>query len=164
MAMLLGTAIFFARPAYRGTTRVLQPDGTSVSIRLVGDEYLHYNTTSDGYSLVRRDDGAYVYARLSAVGELEPTTMLAHDESARTAEERGYLKRVGRLRPQLTTEAEQMRRQNRAQRARQLSQNKANLYDYSKFRGLVLLVEYNDCSFFLPAQELLRRTSARGER
>ena len=145
--MLLGTAIFFARPAYRGTTRVLQPDGTSVSIRLVGDEYLHYNTTSDGYSLVRRDDGAYVYARLSAVGELEPTTMLAHDESARTAEERGYLKRVGRLRPQLTTEAEQMRRQNRAQRARQLSQNKANLYDYSKFRGLVLLVEYNDCSF-----------------
>ena len=145
--MLLGTAIFFARPAYRGTTRVLQPDGTSVSIRLVGDEYLHYNTTSDGYSLVRRDDGAYVYARLSAVGELEPTTMLAHDESARTAEERGYLKRVGRLRPQLTAEAEQMRRQNRAQRARQLSQNKANLYDYSKFRGLVLLVEYNDCSF-----------------
>ena len=55
MAMLFGIAIFYARPAYRGTTRVTQPDGSYVTIRLVGDEYLNYNTTSDGYSLVCRE-------------------------------------------------------------------------------------------------------------
>lgn len=145
--MLYGIAILYSRPAYRGTRQVLQPDGTFVTIRLVGDEYLHYNTTDDGYSLVRRDDGAYVYAQLNDEGQLESTALLAHDAHERTAEERHYLEVIGRLKPQPTEQAEQMRRQNQRQRARTLSQNRANLYDYSKFRGLVILVEYNDCSF-----------------
>ena len=126
---------------------MLQPDGTYVTIRLVGDEYLHYNITDDGYSLFRRDDGAYVYAQLNDEGQLEPTAMLAHDANERTAAEHHYLEVIGRLRPQPTEQAEQMRRQNQRQRTRTLSQNRANQYDYSKFRGLVILVEYNDCSF-----------------
>ena len=147
MAMLFGVAIFYARPAYRGTTRVTQPDGSSVTIRLVGDEYLHYNITADGYSLVRRDDGASVYAQLNDEGQLEPTALLAHDAGERTAAERHYLETVGPLTPQMSAQAEQMRRKNRAQRARSLSQSRASLYDYSSFRGLVILVEYNDCPF-----------------
>ncbi|MBQ8455112.1 MAG: M6 family metalloprotease domain-containing protein [Bacteroidaceae bacterium] len=147
MAMLLGVAIFYGRPAYRGTTRVLQPDGSSVTIRLVGDEYLHYNTTDDGYSLVRRDDGAYVYARKNNEGQLEPTALLAHDAGERTAEERSYIEKTGRLTPQPTERMAQMRRQNRAARARQLSQRRESRYDYSEFRGLVILVEYSDCPF-----------------
>ena len=147
MAMLYGVAIFYARPAYHGTTQVAQPDGSRVTIRLVGDEYLNYNTTADGYSLVRRDDGAYVYARLNLQGQLEPTTLLAHDEGERTADERSYIKNVGRLVPQPTVQMAELRRKNATQRARQLSQNRASIYDYSKFRGLVILVEYNDCPF-----------------
>ena len=77
--MLLGIAIFYARPAHQGSKRVIQPDGSYVTIRLVGDEYLHYNITDDGYSIVRREDGAYVYAQIDAEGELAPTTILAHD-------------------------------------------------------------------------------------
>ena len=145
--MLFGIAIFYARPAYRGTTQVTQPDGSTVTIRLIGDEYLHYNATADGYSLVRRDDGAYVYAQLNAEGELEPTSLLAHDAHERTAEERNYIGKVGRLVPKATSQMDELRRRNRAQRARTLSQSKANRYDYSKFRGLVLLVEYDDCPF-----------------
>lgn len=145
--MLFGIAIFYARPAHQGTKQVTQPDGSVVTIRLVGDEYLHYNVTADGYSLVRRDDGAYVYARLNVEGQLEPTSMLAHDAGERSASERGYLQAVGRLVPLPTVQAEQMRRQNRAQRVRALSQRRASRYDYSKFRGLVVLVEYNDCPF-----------------
>lgn len=147
MATLYGVAIFYARPAHRGTTKVNQPDGSSVTIRLVGDEYLHYNTTDDGYSLVCRNDGAYVYAQLDAEGQLEPTALLAHDAEERTAEERYYLGKVGRLTTLPTEEAKQIRRQDYAQRARMLSPSKAATYDYSKFRGLVLLVEYNDCPF-----------------
>lgn len=147
MAMLYGIAILYARPAYRGTARVPQPDGSFVTIRLVGDEYLHYNTTEDGYSLVRRDDGTYVYAQLNAEKQLEPTALLAHDAGERTAEERSYVAAAGRLVPQPTTQMVQMRRQNRAQQASTLSRRRADLYDYSQFRGLVLLVEYNDCPF-----------------
>ena len=145
--MLFGVAIFYARPAYRGTTKVTQPDGSSVTIRLVGDEYLHYNTTDDGYSLVRREDGAYVYAQMNDEGQLEPTALLAHDVGERTVAERNYVESVGRLKPQMTELAREIHRQNQRQRARMLSQSRANLYDYSKFRGLVILVEYNDCPF-----------------
>jgi len=145
--MLCGIAIFYARPAYRGSTRVAQPDGSSVTIRLVGDEYLHYNTTADGYSLVRRDDGAYVYAQMNDEGLLEATALLAHDAGERTAEERYYLQTIGRITPQMTALSKQMRRQNQVQRARSLSPSRASLYDYSKFKGLVVLVEYNDLSF-----------------
>lgn len=91
--MLLGVAIFYARPAYKSITRVTQPDGSSVNVRLVGDEYLHYNVTADGYSLVRRDDGAFVYAQLNDDGQLEPTAMLAHDANERSTEEHKYLKK-----------------------------------------------------------------------
>jgi M6 family metalloprotease-like protein len=147
MAMLLGIAIFYARPAHQGTKRVIQPDGSCVIIRLVGDEYLHYNITDDGYSIVRRDDGAYVYAQIDAEGQLAPTALLAHDANERTMEERNYVESVGRLIPQPTAQMTEIRRRNQVKRARTLSQNRANLYDYSKFRGLVLLVEYNDCDF-----------------
>ena len=140
MAMLFGIAIFYARPAYQGTTRVVQPDGSGVTIRLVGDEYLHYNITLDGYSLVRRDDGAYVYAQMNETGQLEATDLLAHDAVERTAKE-------GRLMPQPTEQMRQMLRLNRAARAPMFSQDRAARYDYSQFRGLVILVEYNDCSF-----------------
>ena len=147
MAVLFGIAIFYARPAYRSTSQVLQPDGSRLTVRLVGDEYLHYNVTADGYSLVRRDDGAYVYARKNAIGQLEPTGLLAHDAAERSALERQYVEGVGRLVPQMTAQSEQMRSHNRVQRARTLSQSRASRYDYSAFRGLVLLVEYNDCPF-----------------
>ena len=147
MAMLFGIAIFYARPAYQGTTRVVQPDGSGVTIRLVGDEYLHYNITLDGYSLVRRDDGAYVYAQMNEAGQLEATDLLAHDAVERTMKERDYLEKVGRLMPQPTEQMRQMLRLNRAARAPMFSQDRAARYDYSQFRGLVILVEYNDCSF-----------------
>lgn len=145
--MLFGIAIFYARPAYQGTTKVLQPDGLSVTIRLVGDEYLHYNTTADGFALVRREDGAYVYASKNNEGQLEPTALLAHDAEERTAQELSYIKEVGRLVPQLSEQSIQKRSKDRQQRARQLNQMRASHYDYSKFRGLVILVEYNDCPF-----------------
>lgn len=147
MAMLCGIAIFYARPAYRNTTQVTQPDGHRVTIRLVGDEYLHYNTTLDGYSLVRRDDGSYVYAQLNEDGQLEPTAMLAHDADERAAEERFFLESIGKQMPKLTERMSQMRQRNRAQRSRALSQAHAKQYDYQKFRGLVILVEYSDCAF-----------------
>ena len=52
----------FAIPAHRGLVKVSQPDGTLLTIDLVGDEFYHYNTTADGYTVVQDKSGAYVYA------------------------------------------------------------------------------------------------------
>lgn len=147
MAVLLGVASLWARPALQGTRRVQQPDGTFVTIRLVGDEYRHFNTTADGYSLVRNAEGYYVYACQDASGQLAPTTLIAHDAEERTPADVAYLQQVGRIVPPVSASMQQIMQQNQTSRARALAVRKASRYDYSKFRGLVILVEYNDCDF-----------------
>ena len=60
VVMILGVISASAVPAMGNLVKVQQPDGTTVTIRLVGDEYLHFNTTADGYSVVKNDRGFYV--------------------------------------------------------------------------------------------------------
>ena len=76
-----------AVPALSKPVRVKQPDGLFVTVKLVGDEYYHYQTTTDGYLLTRADDGSLVYATSDADGQLHPTGVVAHDGSDRTAAE-----------------------------------------------------------------------------
>ena len=147
MAMLLGVTSVFACPALKGSCRVQQPDGSFVTIRLVGDEYRHYNTTDDGYSLVLNADGYYVYARQDASGQLAPTSLVAHDAGERTDADRAYLQQVGRIVPPVSAPMREIMQQNNVSRSKALAARKASTYDYSMFRGLVILVEYNDCDF-----------------
>ena len=41
-----------AKPAVRTSEKVTQPDGTTLTIRLVGDEHAHLYLTEDGCPLV----------------------------------------------------------------------------------------------------------------
>ncbi len=145
--LLFSVATTFARPAWKGVLTVTQPDGSTVSLRLVGDEYLHYYTTSDGYALVRDAGGRYVYASLDAEGQLTPTTLVAHDEGMRSQQENEYLQLTGRIAPRMNAATTRMRQQNEEARSRALRARRDARYDYSQFKGLVILVEYNDCPF-----------------
>ena len=148
LLVLLCATSAFSRPAYPGTRLVQQPDGSSVTIRLVGDEYRSFNTTDDGYTVTRTADGYYVYASLDAEGRLSPTGLVAHDAEERTPSDQAYLQSVGRmLTPRMEAWPEQERQLNQSARARALTRHRAPMYDYGKFRGLVILVEYNDCPF-----------------
>ena len=79
-----------AIPAHRGLIKMPQPDGTLVTINLVGDEYYHFNTTADGYTIILNDLGAYVYAQRDGMN-LIATDVLAHDEGERSAAELAFL-------------------------------------------------------------------------
>ena len=137
----------YSVPACPDPAVVMQPDGTSVTILLHGDEYLSYTTTVDGYTVVGDEQQGYCYAHLSD-GMLQSAGMLAHDEGQRTAEECMMLTTLARHQhPVLTTD---MLGEVRAEGRRRLQTRDAmrsGRYDYSKFRGLVILVEYNDCAF-----------------
>lgn len=147
MAVLLGAASLWARPALKGTVTVTQPDGSTVSLQRVGDEYLHFDMTSDGYTVVKNTSGFYVYAE-KVGGQLKATAFAAHDAGQRSAAELTFLSGMEkRVAPDMNSFTLQHRSQMRAQRAQALSQMRAGRYDYSKFKGLVILVEYNDCSF-----------------
>ncbi len=141
-----------AVPAHRGTVRVTQPDGSQVTIQLLGDEWRHFNTTSDGYSVVKNQQGYYVYAELKN-GKVEPTTQVAHDAEARQTKEQNYLKGVEKYQaPDMTpTMAEMknrvMQRQQQTLSKRRAAGKRAAQYDYNNFKGLVILVDFNDKTF-----------------
>ncbi len=64
IALLAGAFhILSAVPAYPGKIRVTQPDGSVISIRLHGDEWLHYATDEKGQVVARGKDGFYRQAQ-----------------------------------------------------------------------------------------------------
>ena len=155
MTMLLGTASLWAVPAHPGKVKVQQPDGSYVTIRLHGDEWLNFNTTDDGYSIVKDSRGYYVYAEKKD-GKLQPTALVAHDEAARTASERAFLTGVSKYQaPEMTEAVAAEKAREVARRAQTLaahqaarqSGRRAAQYNYNNFKGLIILVQFNDLEF-----------------
>lgn len=146
-AVLLSAGTAWAVPAHKGTVKVQQPDGSVLELRLVGDEWLHFNTTADGYSVVKNDKGFYVYAELKN-GKLQPTKQVAHDEVARSASERAFLSGVKKYQhAAMDSRKATEKKQSDQSSAKALAAKKAGQYDYNNFRGLMILVQFNDKSF-----------------
>ncbi|MBO6188123.1 MAG: M6 family metalloprotease domain-containing protein [Prevotella sp.] len=146
-ALLLVASHIVAIPAHPGKVKVRQPDGTSVTIRLVGDEWLHFNTTDDGYSVVKDSRGSYVYAERRE-GCLVPTAVVAHDVADRSARELSYLRSVSKfLTPEMPATVRQMKQIVEQREQQRRASRRAAQYDYSKFKGLIVLIEYKDQSF-----------------
>ena len=139
-----------AVPAFPGKVRTQQPDGTTVTLQLHGDEYLCFTTTADGYTVLKREDGFFVYAQRTADGTMEPTERVAHDAADRTEADLNWLRSVKKMMAPPMSEKAAARRQadhSRQARARAAAQAKAPLFDYSNFRGLIVLVEFSDRKF-----------------
>lgn len=79
-----------AVPAYPGTLKLVQPDGTSLSVRLHGDEHFHWYATADGYLLTQQADGFFHYARIEK-DRLASTGVRASDPARRTGAEKALL-------------------------------------------------------------------------
>ena len=129
----------FGNPAHRGSVLMPQPDGTMVTVRLVGDEFYHFNTTADGYTIMLNEAGAYVYAQRDGMN-LVPTQVLAHDEQDRSADELALLANTPKHLIDEVDVAEGHVR--RAKRNVDLSN-----FDFENFRGLVILIDFKDKSF-----------------
>lgn len=139
-----------AIPAYPGLMSLQQPDGSMLTVQKHGDEYMHFTTTADGYTVMLRADGYYCYAQFDADGQLKPTSCVAHDAAQRSADERLWLNGVTKcLTPTMTAEAAARRQNDESARARAraAAQAKAPLFDYSNFRGLIILAEFKDRQF-----------------
>lgn len=139
-----------AVPACPEPHTLTQPDGKTVTLRLVGDEFYNYSVTTDGRTVVCNASGAWVYAETAADGSLMPSAVLAHDPAQRTEAELAYLSLAQRVMPQPTTMQREMRCQQQ-----QMAGNPRTLFNYNKFRGLVILVNFTDRKFsYTNANEL----------
>jgi M6 family metalloprotease-like protein len=74
-----------------------QPDGTTVTIRLRGDERIKWAETMDQYSLLRNNAGAWEYAVLNESGDMVPSGLLAHNADERSADELALLAETEKL-------------------------------------------------------------------
>lgn len=144
-ALALTAGAAWGVPACPEPGTVMQPDGTTLTVYLHGDEFMNFLTTVDGYTIVRNDKGIYTYAMLDDRGNLVAGQIAASDPSGRTTSTNVYLSGVEKyLSPSPSATALEMQ----ADRAKfGVAPGQKGLYDYKKFKGLVILAQYNDCAF-----------------
>lgn len=93
-ALFIFIAITFevlAIPATPFPVKITQPDGTQLSIRIHGDEYFNYNTTTDGYLLLSDETGVLNYAELKD-GKISSLNVKASELNKRSQVEKNLIK------------------------------------------------------------------------
>lgn len=143
-----------AIPAKRVTRTVTQPDGKQLTIRLVGDETLHFYQTLDGIPLVRLADGSFTYASLEGNALVSAKT-LAHEAADRSAEETALLAQNSQLLSRLSALHKERLSLRNASREKRLAARKANRMKRATAetqnnvkRGLVILVNFTDVKMY----------------
>ncbi len=141
LSVLIGLSAtgLWAVPAYPGIIDVLQPDGTTLQIKMTGDEHFHYSTTTDGYLVARNAEGYFEYATVAS-GEIVPSGMRALNPS-----QRGSINldayRADMLLPQLSD----MRAQRVAANGEVPQQRVGQPMIANE--GIIILVNFSDLSF-----------------
>lgn len=80
--LILLIAAFFivayagAVPASQKPFDITQPDGTVITLHMVGDEYYHWTETTDNQVVIRSEEGYYEYATIQN-GEIVPSGVKA---------------------------------------------------------------------------------------
>lgn len=79
-------------PAYPHPIEFRQPDGTIITIRMMGDERINWAETIDGYSILVNKDGFYEYAVLDQHGDMVFSGIRVSPEGYRSNEELDFLR------------------------------------------------------------------------
>jgi len=96
VAILFQVAIIpvHAVKAYPFPITITQPDGSQLTIHLRGDEFHHFQTSTDGYVLKENAQGFLTYATVNSTGELVESSIIARNENKRSASDLQYLKTI----------------------------------------------------------------------
>ena len=156
VAMLLELASLWACPGYRKPVDVKQPDGTIVTLLMHGDEFLNFMTTSDGYTVVKGEDNFYYYADADN-GELISSSIIARNMEARSESDNLFLSGIKKMIcPDMTEGQKEMKLMTSNlyimdKESGEYCTHRTGSYftpiDYNHFKGLVVLVEFNDRKF-----------------
>ena len=123
---------------------VTQPDGTTLTIILYGDEYCNWLTTSDGTMLVENNKAYYV-AAIGDNGELKATKQLAHNANLRPATEEQLCLQQQARQALFFSKAEQMVQ---AGRRAQIDVGEYPYFPHmNEPKTLVILANFSDLSF-----------------
>ncbi|MCM1066260.1 MAG: M6 family metalloprotease domain-containing protein [Muribaculaceae bacterium] len=152
LAATLATAFALnAVPARRGFFGYIQPDGTSVQVELIGDEYAHFYRDSQGTILIADGEGMLRPAAVDASGMPVPALTAAADQSAvadafaRHAERRREAKAAQRMAARKAPAKADAAKADIAQSG--IGRFSGDYPRTGKVHGLVFLVEYPNKKF-----------------
>ncbi len=161
--LIIGANFAYSVPAYPFPQKVTLPDGTTITVRIHGDEFFNYTLTTDGYQVVRLSDGYYYYytPELYASPQTRSftATQRASDPMHRTDQEKKYLSsvssgvdyeymRLGKQAAEVKREMmSQMNMQTRAAMTRTTAP-RTELGEYIDVpRCLIILAQFQDVKF-----------------
>ena len=140
--------------AYPRPKTVRQPNGSTITLVGHGDEFNHYVTTTDGYTVVKGSDGVYRYAVAEGT-RLKASAVMAFDKKDRTSYDTLFLASVKpHLKPVISATAQKL--QKLATRndglfspgnAAKSRRNSRAIGADGAYRGLVILVNFTDRKF-----------------
>lgn len=144
MALLFISVRVGAVPAQSVWCTFTQSDGTTITVRLCGDENMHYYLTEDGVPLLRDANGDFCYA--DALGfSLKSSGVVAHEQARRSPQERRQVSSLA------SVEAVAKRSARAAYVAKRRASSRTAtraLADGSEHRGLVVMMEFPDKRFY----------------
>lgn len=148
--LTLASVAGWAVPAKPGLHLYTLPDGSTIEVRIVGDEHSHYYLTTDDYVLLPDARGALRYATIGADGDILPTAVTASAPSRRTPAEISLLPTIDRaaVRRAIDRTARTVARRRAPQRI--LGEIVTDYPTVGSPKGLVLLVEFQDIKFRTP--------------
>lgn len=159
-----------AVPAIPHPIEYTQSDGTRLKIRIIGDEFLHYTVSEEGYTLTGGADGDLYFATLSPDGQLLPTSVKARPLGALPAAQRAEVSKLRRgIRPAMTTEMRDRMAALRSMAPAPAAAPSTTAVGFKplpnapgrissapttgKVRSLILLVEFQDRKFATPSPQ-----------
>ena len=135
----------FAIPAIPKPYSVTQPDGTTITIRLCGDEYYHYYATEDGTPITLCEDGYYRYTTVDAQNNLVASeNIVGKVNTLVLPDKKSVLKRHGEL-----------YKVNKAKKVVDLPRKQASMRSAVRnagskdgvVKGIIVLAEFQDQKF-----------------
>lgn len=137
-----------AVPAKPGLLKFIQPDGSSIRIKIYGDERFHYCVTEDNYPLIEKDNALY-FTEVSE-GEIIPSKFIATEPALRSEDCRNFLNNSNSA-PIIEIFREQYSRRAIVSKYRKNSNpglfSNASFPTKGEVKSLVLLVEFPDIKF-----------------
>ncbi|MHB9054699.1 MAG: M6 family metalloprotease domain-containing protein [Paludibacteraceae bacterium] len=146
VVLLILIASFQAKavPAYPYPVKMNQPDGTTLNVRLRGDEFYHFYTTEDGYLIVKNNRGFFNYAKQDVLGKLIDTHLKAKDVNLRSNSEKLF---ISDLKPGMFSASINQPMRSKRILLNTVSPQKRVYPKTGSPKALVILTNFSDVSF-----------------
>lgn len=151
MLTMMTLGQLMAVPARRQPIAFTQPDGTTVTVYLCGDEYQHFYTTTDGVPVTRSEDGYFYYTQLDAENNPVASSYKVIEAEPLHIDNGAVLQRYS----ELNAEKRQLRNSSVAVRRAPMSKRQSSVAsEGGAVRGLIILVNFQDKTFITPQTKI----------